>query len=507
MVLDCRRVAASKRRVNSQQNRLFRIPTQKSWIQRHRCRFWLESSVKDVNSIRSLQQSEEIRASPTLHKLDGTSQSETDTRKVDLDTETEYFAVPNQASSPHLFLSLHTFAPKNRGVELGRGDSGEARQSPSKSNSLVDQEVQLAPDTKSTRGNQSSGLNWPMNSQASRTSDLAEKGGLEDELRVERPAVGSKDRQLAYRHVDMAGQRAEVSTKRLQQHIVTRSTAFDDLPRAVPRSFEDPMERHPGGVDLVPKPMASSLSGHIQLGRFWNGSNAQAASQDATNFLMGDRRQSPAFSNFGSDEAVANRPVVHRYGNDFNHQIQSVGTVPQPVPIAPGSVASKKVTRFDAELQDVPDFSTTSLHQASGATDGSAHMMGRSVVPKPVIQQLLDALIREPGRAVEVSLDPEELGRVRMKMSVADSSVVVSILAERPESLELLRRNIDQLAEEFRALGYSQIAFDFGDTQSGGSKSSTQASPTDNEPTVPEDPLPINRPAETYDRDGLDMRL
>jgi len=42
-----------------------------------------------------------------------------------------------------------------------------------------------------------------------------------------------------------------------------------------------------------------------------------------------------------------------------------------------------------------------------------------------------------------------------------DTGISVLITAERPETLDLMRRHIDQLAEEFRNLGYEDIGFEF----------------------------------------------
>lgn len=79
-----------------------------------------------------------------------------------------------------------------------------------------------------------------------------------------------------------------------------------------------------------------------------------------------------------------------------------------------------------------------------------------------VSRQIAEVFQRMPDRPVDLSLNPEELGRVRLSISAADNGITVNILAERIETLELLRRNIDLLGQEFRALGYDDISFSFG---------------------------------------------
>ncbi|MDP5360631.1 MAG: flagellar hook-length control protein FliK, partial [Paracoccaceae bacterium] len=85
-----------------------------------------------------------------------------------------------------------------------------------------------------------------------------------------------------------------------------------------------------------------------------------------------------------------------------------------------------------------------------------------------VAQQIAVSVMNTPGKATEIALNPEELGRVRLSLTAADGVITLAVLAERPETQDLLRRHMDVLAQEFRALGYGTISFSFGhDGQSG----------------------------------------
>ncbi|WP_370304228.1 flagellar hook-length control protein FliK [Pseudooceanicola sp.] len=75
--------------------------------------------------------------------------------------------------------------------------------------------------------------------------------------------------------------------------------------------------------------------------------------------------------------------------------------------------------------------------------------------------QLVDHLLRQPERAVEISLHPRELGRVHMALAVSEHGMTLTITADRPETLDLMRRHIDQLAQEFRQLGQNEVGFAF----------------------------------------------
>ncbi|MDK3071614.1 flagellar hook-length control protein FliK [Sedimentitalea sp. JM2-8] len=76
--------------------------------------------------------------------------------------------------------------------------------------------------------------------------------------------------------------------------------------------------------------------------------------------------------------------------------------------------------------------------------------------------QAVEVIVRQAGKPVEISLNPEELGRVRMALTTTETGVTVVITSERPETLDLMRRHIDQLAQEFLRLGYENTAFEFG---------------------------------------------
>jgi flagellar hook-length control protein FliK len=66
---------------------------------------------------------------------------------------------------------------------------------------------------------------------------------------------------------------------------------------------------------------------------------------------------------------------------------------------------------------------------------------------------------------VDVTLSPEELGRVRMSITAGEGGVVLQVLAERPETLELMRRHADLLARELANLGFGSVDLAFGQGQ------------------------------------------
>lgn len=86
---------------------------------------------------------------------------------------------------------------------------------------------------------------------------------------------------------------------------------------------------------------------------------------------------------------------------------------------------------------------------------------------RPIVSQVVQLAFRAAADGiVEVRLQPEELGRLRIAMTQVESGVVVQISAERPETLDLLRRNVDLLERDLREQGFGNASFSFGEESS-----------------------------------------
>ncbi|WP_095587877.1 flagellar hook-length control protein FliK [Actibacterium ureilyticum] len=121
------------------------------------------------------------------------------------------------------------------------------------------------------------------------------------------------------------------------------------------------------------------------------------------------------------------------------------------------------------------------------------------------MRQIADMLQTRPDAPVEITMNPEELGRVRMALNQVDGVLTVSILADQPQTLELFRRHADMLQTELTQMGFGMASFDFG--QPGG-RDTESGTPGDN---LAED-SPQTRPGVLIDldllpRDSLDIRL
>jgi flagellar hook-length control protein FliK len=76
--------------------------------------------------------------------------------------------------------------------------------------------------------------------------------------------------------------------------------------------------------------------------------------------------------------------------------------------------------------------------------------------------QLLHHTAAAKADSVDVLLQPEELGHIKFQIQQQGETVRILLTAERPETVELLRRHSEQLLQEFRQAGFSQASLNFG---------------------------------------------
>jgi hypothetical protein len=102
----------------------------------------------------------------------------------------------------------------------------------------------------------------------------------------------------------------------------------------------------------------------------------------------------------------------------------------------------------------------------SQAPASLAQVIARAETPAMIGRQIAETFHRMADKPMELALNPKELGRVKLSISASELGITVSVLAERPETLDLMRRNIDQLAREFQTIGYENINFAFAEGRS-----------------------------------------
>ncbi|WP_294608849.1 flagellar hook-length control protein FliK [uncultured Roseovarius sp.] len=136
----------------------------------------------------------------------------------------------------------------------------------------------------------------------------------------------------------------------------------------------------------------------------------------------------------------------------------------------------------------------------------------RPELPQHIAMQIAAAAQRGEGnRPIDLILSPAELGPLRLSLSSLDGVMSVTVTAERPETLDLMRRHIDTLAQEFLNIGYGKAEFSFGGGQSGetgqdpADASILRTGETSTQDPVADTPNLHHRPILITDR--LDIRL
>ncbi|MCL7465255.1 flagellar hook-length control protein FliK [Phaeovulum sp. NW3] len=145
--------------------------------------------------------------------------------------------------------------------------------------------------------------------------------------------------------------------------------------------------------------------------------------------------------------------------------------VPRPLEAAdpaPARIAFDMAPGMERAESTLPmtDRPAQMLSLTQNASGGAPTVFGApaSEVAQSIGRQMTVALAQPVEGSVELSLAPEELGKVRMTLHTTDVGITVSVHAERSETLDLMRRHIEQLARDFRELGYAAITFDFGNS-------------------------------------------
>ncbi|MGR3796238.1 flagellar hook-length control protein FliK [Vannielia sp. SX4] len=126
-----------------------------------------------------------------------------------------------------------------------------------------------------------------------------------------------------------------------------------------------------------------------------------------------------------------------------------VAVEPIPVTVQPVAVDAMPLVQ-DIRAASTPTGMPAAPVQQSAAATAQAVAMQIAEVSRPL-----------PDGPIELSLQPEELGRLKLSFSGGEAGLHVVVAAERPETLEMMRRHIDLLAQEMRRLGHEGAQFSF----------------------------------------------
>lgn len=200
-------------------------------------------------------------------------------------------------------------------------------------------------------------------------------------------------------------------------------------------------------------------------------------------------------------------------------------TAPAPVSGHDIPVSAERIepVRPDASQPDLPLADTLRPESARSEPtriEASRPEPARIDTPRPglpaaTVRQIAEALPPVDGPGFDLALNPEELGHVRLRLTGVEGGSLLVIHAERPETLDLLRRHVAALEQDLRDLGHEGLMLRFsagGGSGDRGHQAPPQASAALDHPAPRADP---SRTATTValdevrgaGSDHLDLRL
>ncbi|WP_425071567.1 flagellar hook-length control protein FliK [Sagittula sp. S175] len=181
----------------------------------------------------------------------------------------------------------------------------------------------------------------------------------------------------------------------------------------------------------------------------------------------------------------------------FHSQFAQTMELASRIEDASDEVSSEPITQIGLAAGTRPEQSSVAAglpHQSSPSQRADS---------ASVVRQIVDGFSRINEGTVELRLAPEELGRVRMYLVSGEHGLTVHIQADRPETLDLMRRNVDELARNLADAGYEGAGFSFGEERQGAEGRAAGQSTMDYaepDPTPEQSKPPVGA-------DGLDIRI
>jgi len=143
------------------------------------------------------------------------------------------------------------------------------------------------------------------------------------------------------------------------------------------------------------------------------------------------------------------------------------------------------------------------------AQDGAVPIRA-GITPIPMTDEILRLVQIAPNGPVTLTLRPDDLGTLRFEMTQTDKGLHIHLAVDHPQTLDLLRRQGDQLLADLRQAGFAGASLSFagGGTQDDPSQHSAQmpdaTRPTGSPPAADHRPPPLRLIASPG---TLDLRL
>ncbi len=176
---------------------------------------------------------------------------------------------------------------------------------------------------------------------------------------------------------------------------------------------------------------------------------------------------------------------------------------PQAQPLPPiGFTNIETATDDPAEIQ----FSIKIDRQVAVDAPISRSATSTPPVATQISAQLPALITKAEKQTIELRLDPPELGRVTIHLTTNDQQVTAQIIADRPDTVDLMRRHAELLTATLARAGFSQADLSFQQGQSQGGKEGFSQFQTAANLTEADEPALASPPSASLDG-RLDIRL
>lgn len=188
-----------------------------------------------------------------------------------------------------------------------------------------------------------------------------------------------------------------------------------------------------------------------------------------------------------------------------------------------GSADSNLPEPFDADLlisETVrPEANQTKITLIPTSTANLAQVAPSTTLPllhaspEAVASMIIAHTTRPESGPVEVILNPQELGHLRFMIRHDGDQVNVILTVERPDTLDLIRRHVEQLLGDLRQAGFADATLSFGQWQQSGGGENSQTPLLLDEQTPPSLPDSVFSPTQPWPSrsdlggHGLNLRL
>lgn len=256
-------------------------------------------------------------------------------------------------------------------------------------------------------------------------------------------------------------------------------------------------EPRPSGDGAVKDPLADIMEA-------WTGISGALPEEEADGSILdGETARRATATGIEAAREAPGSPTMTR--------MSFVG-VEEPAPI-PKDIPLQATMGTDGPVVEGAE-SSQQIHLQTAARDSTAiaeHSLANRLPAQQgtaAIQQVAEALVRMQGDRLEIALSPEELGRLRLVLSRQNGAPHILVWAERPEVLELMRRNADLLLEYFGEEGTGSPSLTF---TSDGPQDEANPSQASESPEEHSDPprivTAVTASADGFGRLGGDRRI